>query len=340
MRIPKNALGALICSLLAIALLPASGGAVTIGNNLSHAPDNSTCLAMATPVTCSASQDTLNAADQAAGGLVAPAGGVITRWRLRSAGATTFRAALKVLDGDHSIISESPQAVPTADGVHEFDTRLPIAAGNRIGVDIHNDSAGVMATVQVLYNTAAHDSLWDFWSPVLADDSTQAPANTIDDIGLLINADIEPDADADGYGDATQDLCSADATTHGACPGPKTIVPAVRPVISVLDIASGNKRIYVTTSGAAKLKLTFARKTAGRRSGGRCKSATSRGKRCSFYKLVGVKTADVAAGINSIPFAEKLSGKRLKPGSYRLTAVASTPDGGRSAARSISFRIR
>ena len=38
---------------------------------------------------------------------------------------------------------------------------------------------------------------------------------------MLANADIEPDADRDGYGDETQDLCSSDASTQGACPAKK-----------------------------------------------------------------------------------------------------------------------
>jgi hypothetical protein len=34
---------------------------------------------------------------------------------------------------------------------------------------------------------------------------------------LLLNADIEHDADGDGYGDETQDLCPSDETRHTAC---------------------------------------------------------------------------------------------------------------------------
>ena len=34
----------------------------------------------------------------------------------------------------------------------------------------------------------------------------------------MLSADIEPDADHDGFGDETQDKCPTDATTHDACP--------------------------------------------------------------------------------------------------------------------------
>ena len=32
-----------------------------------------------------------------------------------------------------------------------------------------------------------------------------------------MNADVEPDADGDGFGDETQDQCPSDKATHGAC---------------------------------------------------------------------------------------------------------------------------
>jgi hypothetical protein len=35
---------------------------------------------------------------------------------------------------------------------------------------------------------------------------------------MLANADIEPDADRDGFGDETQDACPINAATQGACP--------------------------------------------------------------------------------------------------------------------------
>lgn len=338
MRIQRKLLGTLICSLIAAGLVPATSGALTIGNNLSHAPGNATCMAMAFPVTCSASQDTLNVADQASGGLVAPTAGVLTKWRLRTSGVANFRGALKVLDGDHAIVSEAPHDVPVTEGVHEFDTRLAISAGNRIGIDIYNDSTGIMATIPIIYNTAQSDSAWDFWSPALADNTTAAPVSTQNDIGLLLNADIEPDAD--GYGDTTQDLCATDASAHGVCPGPTPVVPSVRPVISVLDIANGNTRIYVTASAAAKLTLTFERKSAGRKSNGRCKANARSGKRCTLYTRTGSASTQVTAGINAIPFAGKLAGKKLKSGAYRLTVVATTPDGSSSAPKSAAFKIR
>jgi uncharacterized repeat protein (TIGR01451 family) len=39
----------------------------------------------------------------------------------------------------------------------------------------------------------------------------------VDQLELVYNADVEPDADGDGFGDETQDLCAADPTRQTAC---------------------------------------------------------------------------------------------------------------------------
>jgi hypothetical protein len=337
MRIQRKLLGLTIFSVLAIALLPASSGAVTIGNDLENSPSNGTCMAMMSSTTCTISQNTLNAADQASGGLVAPSAGVITKWRVRTSGANGFSLGLRVLDGGHSIVGEAPRALPAIEGIHGYDTRLPISAGNRIGLDIHADGGMGMMTVGIIYNTVDPDSLWDFWSPALADNSTVAPNGGQDDIGLLLNADIEPDADGDGYGDLTQDLCLANAAAHGACPLPPA--PAVA-AISLFKVTTGNKRFELTSSIAATATFTIEKKLKGRKSGKKCKTSAKTGKKCTVYKKAGSITAPVVAGINSIKFGGKVSGKKLSAGSYRVTAVATTPAGEKSSAISAAFKVR
>ena len=41
---------------------------------------------------------------------------------------------------------------------------------------------------------------------------------------LSVAATLEPDADADGFGDETQDLCPTDATRQGDCTPPETTI--------------------------------------------------------------------------------------------------------------------
>jgi hypothetical protein len=67
-----------------------------------------------------------------------------------------------------------------------------------------------------------------FFSPTLADGGTPRAFSSVGpNLELLVNADIEADADADGYGDETQDACPTDATTQGSCPdkvAPDTVI--------------------------------------------------------------------------------------------------------------------
>ena len=41
----------------------------------------------------------------------------------------------------------------------------------------------------------------------------------------MLNADVEPDADADGFGDETQDQCLGQAGPDNGCPAPDTAAP-------------------------------------------------------------------------------------------------------------------
>ena len=77
---------------------------------------------------------------------------------------------------------------------------LPIAAGDRIGLD---DGVVPSDSVSGMLKGSAGAST-DFWSPLLGDGVTSAP-NFSGPYELLVNADVEPDADCDGLGDDTHD---------------------------------------------------------------------------------------------------------------------------------------
>ena len=101
---------------------------------------------------------------------------------------------------------------PAANAISTFDERLPIKAGDVLGVDPSP------VAQSLAYYEAGNPALLQ-WNPGrLADGETPRAPNTMAGPGeLLINADIEPDADGDGYGDETQDLCPEDADFHVAC---------------------------------------------------------------------------------------------------------------------------
>jgi ribosomal protein S8E len=101
-----------------------------------------------------------------------------------------------------------------------------------------------------------------------------------------LSAVLEPDADGDGYGDVTQDLCPTNAATHDACPTqptspPPTTAPATAPdTVLVGQVAKKTSKRKVT--------LRFSSPTAGATF--RCQVDQAAAKPCSSpfkkkYKL-------------------------------------------------------
>src|SRR5262249_30707584 len=66
----------------------------------------------------------------------------------------------------------------------------------------------------------------------------------------------------------------------------------------------------------------------------------NRGKpRCTRYTTIGSFTVQGRGGQNSIPFAGVLSGRRLAPGSYKLTATPNDSTGNSGQPRTAKFTI-
>jgi Ca2+-binding RTX toxin-like protein len=182
---------------------------VTIGSNLAgDASENINVCSMP----CTFVQFTLPSSSTAAGGLASPMDGVIVRWRLKS-GSGGAAVNLRVLRpaGDASFTGAGTSATETTDvTTNTWPTRLSIAAGDRVG--LNNASEGLFFA-----NTAGAELR--FWTPYLADGAT-APSSPSPESAreLLVNADVEPDQDNDGFGDETQDQCPQSGVTQGPCP--------------------------------------------------------------------------------------------------------------------------
>lgn len=92
----------------------------------------------------------------------------------------------------------------------------------------------------------------------------------------------------------------------------------------------------------ATVRMKIERRLAGRRAGKRCVApspALRSGKRCKRFVGQGTLVRrNLAAGTQRIAFSGRIGGKALKPGSYRLTAVA-IADGNRSKPRRTSFAV-
>lgn len=209
---------ALLGVLGALALAAPAGAVTTIGSDLSRAPDSKACGPGA--VSCTAFTG-----DPATGGPLAkaPSDGVVVRWRVRSATsvpAAKLNLIRPVGSGRYESAGTSDsQALPAGTGV--FPARVKIAAGDTIGLDQSSD-AQVFAT--------APSDVYTF-TPALSSGSSIPMKSSGKE--LLLNADVEPDADGDGYGDETQDQCPTDPSRATECVADLRVSmsPAPAPVI-------------------------------------------------------------------------------------------------------------
>ncbi|WP_259313767.1 hypothetical protein [Capillimicrobium parvum] len=171
------------------------------------------------------------------GGLPAatiPSDGVITRWRVRAAtqGLVRLRILQPLEDGSYVAVAESdPQVLqrghaPGRDVIYEFAARIPVREGDQIALDRDRRAGAVFHS----YGSDASYATATF-APVLGD-APAVPQPPAAGRELLLNADLERDADHDGLGDESQDSCPqvpAD-TPDVPCPPREEPPPVVTPV--------------------------------------------------------------------------------------------------------------
>ena len=102
-------------------------------------------------------------------------------------------------------------------------------------------------------------------------------------------------------------------------------------------------RLSFRLSETARVKFRIERAARGRRSHGRCvkpRRSNRAGRRCTRYRLLrGGFAHEGRAGSNKLRFTGRLRGRRLRPGRYRLRALAIDAAGNRSGRKRVRFRI-
>ena len=166
--------------------------------------------------------------------VAAPFSGVITKWRFRAAccipdqtEARTFTLKTFKLgpsDGFEgygyfiagntgpSFVVPPGNQVPSSPAV-ELPARLPIVAGERIGIVADYPIAFATYTAPLTTLVIGFNNL-EYMGQQYGSPKSDA---------LAINAELEPDADGDGYGDESQDCKPADPSFHEACATVPTI---------------------------------------------------------------------------------------------------------------------
>jgi hypothetical protein len=144
----------------------------------------------------------------------APSDGVITSWAHQAdADPPTLRfKVVHPLGGNsYALVGESGLTPQAAGVLNQFPIRIPVQAGDIIGFFLAGSGS---------YKVAALGSPGGDQARLAAGDAP--PGDTlylisIEPIRLDISAQLEPDADHDGFGDETQDQCPSDASTQGTC---------------------------------------------------------------------------------------------------------------------------
>jgi hypothetical protein len=147
-------------------------------------------------------------------GYVVPAAGVITSWSHEAAPSQYVQegklAVGRAASGaELEIVGLSREESIQPGQLNAFPTRIPVSAGDVIGLRNNSSGARCIDLPAAGYTLAYGDADLAV--------GTTAPFTPDPNIKLDVAAVLEPDADGDGYGDETQDLCPKDGTTQGAC---------------------------------------------------------------------------------------------------------------------------
>lgn len=339
---------------------------MTIGSTLAGNGDDNLPSYCVSGGTCTGTNLSLPAANTAPGGLTSPIDGVAVQWRVKS-GSAGNPVSLRVLrpagGADYTGAGTSTQGTTSA-GTSQFSSQVSIKTGDSIGLDIGN-SALVWSN-----NGGANGLVWgsaNGFPNGLADGTTgtgAAPGGK----ELLVQAVIEPDADADGLGDETQDpcptqpgpVCTGDGGGDGGGGGavddttpPEVSGARVKPKRFQVARKAGTRyaraktpptgtTFLFTLSEPATVTALIERVLPGRRVRGKCRRPTEanrRRPRCARYKRIGKLTYAGATGANAQPFTGRLDGRTLRPGRHQVTLTGADGASNVSAEATAGFRV-
>ncbi|MFI5027662.1 MAG: hypothetical protein ACHQCF_01610 [Solirubrobacterales bacterium] len=177
--------------------------------------------------------------------IAAPAAGVVTQWKVISALPSPLPQRLKVLrptgkPGEFASVHESTEQ-SVVNGTNVFDTRLPVAAGDRFGL-----FGGKLTGTLFCFGKPGDAMGFTGGNPLVTD----APAvfNPVANDRVAVSAVVEPDVDGDGFGDETQDKCPQSAAFQIECPaiGIEDFAVAGNGAVTVLLTADHEAPVTVT----------------------------------------------------------------------------------------------
>lgn len=155
-----------------------------------------------------------------------PSAGVITSFGHTAAASPTATLSLVVLrpvGPDYFVVSVGEPKSLAGSVLNTFTARTSVNSGDFIGI------LGSDTTLAFFKGPLPGNAM--MLSPTVPTAGATLSAGSFTSLPMAVvdlSANVEADADADGFGDETQDLCPTDNTTQGACDtaGPKLTLTA------------------------------------------------------------------------------------------------------------------
>lgn len=180
--------GAALLPLLVVLIVPGNArSTVTIGSNLGRVPDVANLCS-----SCTLVQSTLGSDSAAPFGIASPVNGTVTVWRIRTASTevipTAFRVIRPVGANLFTGAGTSATITPPVSATTPYQTQLPIAIGDKIGLDIGGST-------NARYFVTNPGGTRDHFIPALLDGGPgRSPTANFPNLEIAVNADIEPTA--------------------------------------------------------------------------------------------------------------------------------------------------
>jgi hypothetical protein len=183
--------------------------------------------------------------------ITAPSSGVVTKVKTHTmpfSGAVPTSVKVLRSAGDNRFTVVNEAVVNIVGGQMTADVRLPIQAGDRLGLHgyVTTFEGSPPMSVSFYCNEESDSQLGAAVNDVTVGNSAAFSPVTSGRVPLA--AVIEPDADNDGFGDETQDKCPISAAVQAACP----------PIVLDASALAGRKAVTVYiaagTEGSVSVK--------------------------------------------------------------------------------------
>src|ERR1044072_7773325 len=168
---------------------------------------------------CTVGPRTLLVDHTASDGLVAPFDGVVVRWSVTSgkalSGTGAVKLALRTMSGPGYLAKGPEVELPTGSpgSRYSFSERMSVSAGQPLGLKISIEKRNTQeAGAPIGFRGIGVGEI-----TIGSGEPTESIWTSEEDVELLLNAEIEPDGDHDGYGDLTKDCPSNLALPRELC---------------------------------------------------------------------------------------------------------------------------